>query len=119
MTQVSSNNDKPNAKAEEKSLEKWVPTLATKEDLYDALDKALDYRGDITITLKDGAKVVCYVFNRETKIPEPYIEVFPADKDEKVKIHYKDIAALAFTGIDTAAGKSWAAWIEKYKAKNG
>ncbi len=34
---------------EQKSLEKWTPVLASKEDLYDALEKAFDYRGDITI----------------------------------------------------------------------
>ena len=27
------------------------------------------------------------------------------------------IAALAFTGRDTAAGKSWEAWIKKYAEK--
>jgi hypothetical protein len=101
----------------EKSLEKWVPTLATKDELYDALDKAFDYRGDITITLKDGNKIVGYIFNREPKAAEPFIEMFPADKDEKIKVLYKDVAALAFTGVDTAAGKSWAAWVQKYKEK--
>jgi hypothetical protein len=102
---------------EEQSLEKWKPTLATKEELYDALDKALDYRGDITVTLKSGVSQVVYVYNREAKAPEPYIEVYPADKDEKVRIYYKDIAGLHFSGIDTAAGKSWAVWMAKYSAK--
>ena len=102
---------------EEKSLEKWVPALASKEDLYDALDKAFEYRGDITITLKNGSKMVGYVFNRESEAPEPFIEMFPADKDVKTQIFYKDVAALNFSGIDTASGKSWAAWIAKYKAK--
>ncbi|HYG76333.1 MAG TPA: hypothetical protein VEK08_15110 [Planctomycetota bacterium] len=102
---------------ENKSLEKWVPSLATKEELYDALDKAFDYRGDITIKLKDGTSLVGYVFNRTSNVAEPFIEMFPADKDVKTKVFYKDIASLAFTGIDTAAGKSWAAWVEKYKAK--
>ena len=30
------------------------------------------------------------------------------------KIAYADIAALAFSGRDTAAGKSWEAWVKKY-----
>ena len=102
---------------EEKSLEKWNPSVATKEELYDALDKALDYRGDITVTLQDGTKKVVYVFNKETKKGEPYIDVFPAEKDEKEKIYFKDIAGLFFSGVDTAAGKSWAVWMAKYKAK--
>ena len=32
-------------------------------------------------------------------------------------IAYSDIAALAFTGKDTAAGKSFEAWVKKYQAK--
>ena len=32
-------------------------------------------------------------------------------------IPYSDIAALAFTGRDTAAGKSWEAWVKKYVEK--
>ena len=123
MSQSSTNTAQPTAPIksvlEGQSLEKWKPELATKEELYDALDKALDYRGDITVTLKSGAQQVVYVFNREAKAPEPYIEVYPADKDEKIRIYYKDIAGLHFTGIDTAAGKSWAVWMAKYTAKEG
>src|SRR4051812_5657593 len=100
----------------EKSLEKWAPALASKDELYDALEKAFDYRGDITITTKDQRKIVGYIFNREPKAPEPYIELFPADRDEKIKVFYKDVAGLNFSGIDTAAGKSWAVWLEKYNA---
>ena len=102
---------------EQKSLEKWTPSLASKNELYDALEKAFDYRGDITITLKDEAKIVGYIFNRESNAPEPYAELFPSDKDEKIKVFYKDIAGLFFSGVDTAAGKSWAVWVEKQKAK--
>ena len=102
----------------QKSLEKWVPALATREELYDALEKAFDYRGDITITTKDNGKIVGYIFNRETKAPEPYVELYPEDSDEKIKVFYKDVAALSFSGFDFAAGKSWAAWVEKYNAKH-
>jgi hypothetical protein len=34
-----------------------------------------------------------------------------------VSIPYAEIAALAFTGRDTAAGKSWEAWVRKYWEK--
>jgi hypothetical protein len=30
---------------------------------------------------------------------------------------YSEVAALAFTGQDTAAGKSFAAWVKKYNEK--
>lgn len=103
---------------EHKSLEKWAPTLSNQTELYDALEKAFDYRGDITITTKDNQQIVGYIFNRESAAPEPFIELFPADRDEKIKVFYKDVAGLNFSGVDTAAGKSWAVWMAKQNAKH-
>jgi len=39
------------------------------------------------------------------------------DTNDRKKIAYADIAALAFTGRDAAAGKSWEAWVKKYWEK--
>jgi len=38
----------------------------------------------------------------------------PQNASQKISIAYSDIAALAFSGRDTAAGKSWEAWVRKY-----
>jgi hypothetical protein len=40
--------------------------------------------------------------------------VLPKNGDAKIAIPYSEIQALAFTGRDTAAGKSWEAWLRKY-----
>jgi hypothetical protein len=45
------------------------------------------------------------------------VRVMPKGRNEKIIIPYSDIAALAFTGKDTAAGKSFAAWVKKYWEK--
>jgi hypothetical protein len=45
------------------------------------------------------------------------VRPYPKNSDEKLSISYADIAALAFTGRDTAAGKSWEAWMKKYAAR--
>jgi hypothetical protein len=42
---------------------------------------------------------------------------FPKNGAEKVSVRYSEIAGLAFTGRDTAAGKSWEAWMKKYREK--
>lgn len=97
------------------SLEKWVPVISGEADLLDALEKAFDYRGDITLKLKSGEELVAYVFNRDHE--KKFLQVYPRDVDEKRVIQYAEIESLSFTGIDTAAGKSWKAWMEKYKAK--
>ena len=41
----------------------------------------------------------------------------PSASAQKVSIAYSDIAALAFTERDTAAGRSWEAWVRKYWEK--
>ncbi len=100
-------------------LQGWVPELASDEDLRAALEKAFDYRGDVTITRKSGATVEGYLFDRRkgTTLNDSAVRIVPKDSDERVAIAYSDIAALAFTGRDTAAGKSWEAWVRKYKEK--
>src|SRR5581483_5332814 len=87
--------------------------------LRQALEKAFDYRGDITITKKDGSKVEGYLFDRRTgaTLNDSVVRLYPKNSNEKVAISHADIAALAVTGRDTAAGKSWEAWMKKYAEK--
>jgi len=100
-------------------LEGWVPELAAEEEIRQALEKAFDYRGDVTITRKDGSKVEGYIFDRRTgkTLADSAVRLFPKDTDQKISIAYSDIAALAFSGRDTAAGKSFEAWVRKYWEK--
>jgi len=100
-------------------IEDWVPELATEEDLRSALEEAFDYRGDVTITRKDGTLVEGYVFDRRSgaTLAESVVRLIPQNSSQKIAIAYSEIAALAFTGRDTAAGKSWEAWVRKYWEK--
>jgi hypothetical protein len=101
-------------------LEGYIPSLATDDEIRAALEKAFDYRGDITITRKDGTKIEGYLFDRRSngaKLADCTVRLFPKDRDEKIAISYADIAALEFTGRDTAAGKSFETWVKKYQAK--
>ena len=116
----------PESNAEEhlgvvhENLEGWVPTLASVSEIHEAVEKAFDYRGDLTITLKDGRKIEGYIFDRKIKGPsltDCFIRVMPKDRPNKLSIAYSEIAGLAFTGRDTAAGKSFAAWVKKYNEK--
>jgi hypothetical protein len=119
----------PKASAEElenapgtihENLEGWIPSLATEGEIRDAFEKAFDYRGDLTITLKDGEKVEGYLFDRTNDgatLADCFVRVKPKNRPDKIKIPYSEIAALAFTGKDTAAGKSFDAWVKKYWEK--
>ena len=101
---------------EHENLEGWIPKLDSETDLRTALEKAFDYRGDVTLTLKDGSKVEGYIFDRTTSntLVDSFVRLFLKDRHEKVSVRYSDIAHLAFTGKDTAAGKSFETWLKKY-----
>jgi hypothetical protein len=100
-------------------LEGWIPALATDQEITEALEKAFDYRGDITVTRKDGSQVIGYLFDRRTgvSLADSFVRIIPVNEKTKVSITYSDIAAIAFSGRDTAAGKTFEAWVKKYWEK--
>ena len=105
--------------AEREKLEGWIPELASPEELRAALERAFDYRGDVQITRKDGSKVEGYIFDRRNgrTLADSYVRLLPKDGGAKTAISYADIAALAFTGRDMAAGKGWETWVHQYWEK--
>ena len=100
-------------------IEGWVPELATETELREALEKAFDYRGDVTVTQKDGTKIEGYIFDRVTgsTLSASFVRILPKGGGGRLKIAYSDIAALVFSGRDPAAGKGWDAWVKKYWEK--
>jgi len=108
---------------ERENLEGWIPELATEAEVREALEKAFDYRGDVTVTLKNGTTVEGYLYDRrsEPTMEASLVRIIPTPKAgvpvERVMVSYADIAALQFTGRDTAAGKTFEAWIKKYWEK--
>ncbi len=104
---------------ERENLEGWIPELASDEEIRAALEKAFDYRGDVSITLKTGEKIEGYIFDRRTgtSLSDSLVRLYPKSGNQKISVSYADIAALAFTGKDTAAGKTWEAWMKKYNEK--
>jgi hypothetical protein len=104
---------------EKENLEGWIPSLASDTEIREALEKAFDYRGDVTITRKDGSVVEGYLFDRRSgsSLADSFVRIIPAKDRTKLNVSYGDIAALAFTGRDTAAGRTFEAWVKKYWEK--
>ena len=104
---------------EREGLQGWIPELASEEEIRQALEKAFDYRGDITLTKKDGTVIEGYIFDRKTgkSLHDSLVRLLPKDSNQRQMIPYADIAALNFSGRDTAAGKSYEAWVRKYWEK--
>jgi hypothetical protein len=105
--------------SEHEQLEGSVPDLASEEDVRAALEKAFDYRGDVTLTLKSGERIEAYIFNRQTgaTLADSYVHYFTPKASEKLRVSYADIARLEFSGKDRAAGKHWEDWVKAYNEK--
>jgi hypothetical protein len=95
------------------SLEGFVPEIGPYLTLEEVIEFAFDYRGNTTIVRTDGTEVVGYVFNRNTLVPEPFIQFFDDKGEGPFTLPYAQIATIRFTGKDMAAGNSWKAWMER------
>ncbi len=104
----------PSAHAE--SLQGAVFTFQSEQDRRDGIDKAFDYRGDVTLTIR-GQPLEGYLFNRDAAVVPPRVEIFVKGDETPQVIPYADIEAIAFTGKDPADGKSWAAWVTKKESE--
>ncbi len=101
------------------TLEGLALQAASDAELRAALEKAFDYRGDVTITKKDGGSVEGYIFDRRVgaTLAESVVRIYPKNQGVKISVSWSDIAGLAFSGRDMAAGKSWEAWVKNYMEK--
>ena len=102
------------------SLEGLRPPMETDEQIRAAIEQAFDYRGDVTISLRDGSVLEGYIFDRNSKgktLADCRLRLIPKDGEEKQKLRYSDLAAIVFSGRDTAAGKSFETWVKKYRDK--
>ncbi len=100
-------------------LEGWIPEMASDEEVRSALEKAFDYRGDVTITLKNGEKIEAYIFNRKTgaSLADSWVQYYAQNVPDKLKVSYAEVARLEFSGKDRAAGKHWEDWVKAYNEK--
>lgn len=92
--------------------------LADEATAMAVLEKAFDYRGDVTLTLKSGGTVAGYLFDRRRgpTLRESHVRLMPLEGD-KVAVAYDQITRIAFSDRDPAAGKSFETWVKKYVEK--
>jgi hypothetical protein len=99
------------------SLEGRVFKPASFDEVAEAVDLAFDYRGDVTLSLKSGESLCGYIFNRRVDGSESCLELFSVENPNAIVVRFGEIAAIAFTGEDTASGKSWEAWMAKKESE--
>ena len=86
-------------------------------NLEEIVEVAFDYRGDVTVLLRDEDDLVGYLANRSfgrSAQAESWVEVFPAAGGARRRISLAAIRGLILSGKDVASGKSWENWLKKY-----
>ncbi|MDO8528140.1 MAG: hypothetical protein Q7T03_10715 [Deltaproteobacteria bacterium] len=81
-------------------------------NLEQLIDKAFDYRGDVTLDLKSGQHIEGYIFNRDHA--KQTLTLFIKGESTPKPLAYTEITDIRFTGENTAAGKSWEDWKTKH-----
>ncbi len=102
------------------TLQGWSADLTALDDASraDIIEKAFDFRGDITITLASGKTVVGYLFDRRRArtLAESVLRLLPAEGDQPVAVPFADVRGIEF-GKDAAHGKTWENWVKRYIEK--
>lgn len=94
---------------------------ATVSTLEAQIEAAYHYRGNVTLTLRDGVRIDGFIFNREFHNPklseDQFVEVFLAGSGARQKVPIAAIQSVTLTGEDHAAGKSYHEWLAKQHVK--
>lgn len=102
----------------EEGLQGWVPSLATPAEVRAAIEKAFEYRGNVTLALRDGRRLEGYVFDRREggdDLSRCTLRLIPTEGEDKISVAYGDIVRLEFSGRDAAEGKSFELWSKRHR----
>ena len=80
------------------------------------LEAVVDYRGDVTLVLTDGTELECFVFSRSSGGADALHCMFKGEEQTR-NVPIDTIREIRFSGKDTAHGKSFERWIERYIEK--
>ncbi|MBM4111194.1 MAG: hypothetical protein FJ254_07570 [Phycisphaerae bacterium] len=83
------------------------------------LDSIRDFRGDVTLDLRDGATLEGFVFDVIVggDLDSCALRLLVPGDATRRSVAGREIAAIRITGRDAAAGKSWENWVRRYAEK--
>lgn len=95
------------------TLEGRVLKIESPADLPEVLRLAFDYRGDVTLHLRDGSTVEGFLFNHNARTGAVQIFVTNGKTSDPRELDASAITSIHFSGADAAFGKSWDDWNKK------
>ena len=96
------------------TLEGWMPEIGPALSLAEVVEKAFDYRGNVTVIRTDGSETQGYLFNRNADGPVPFVQLFDLNGGGPHTIFYREIRTLLHEEVEarTSAAEVAAAWRE-------
>jgi len=102
----------PAASKQDTSEEDRAPTRGfAAQATPESLRAAFEYRGDVTLKLSDGSEYTGYISN----LTRDGLELWCKGEAVPQKLPLDGIRHVAFTGRDTASGRSWETWVRKHE----
>ena len=90
-------------------------------DIERQIEAAYDFRGHVTIKMKDGSTVEGFIFNRQLANPklkkDNFIEVVIKGSGDMKQFDIAGVQAVELTGEDCAEGNSYANYLKKKAAQ--
>jgi hypothetical protein len=81
------------------------------EPLEALVERAFDYRGDVTVVTIDGEELVGFLANRNGDVQDPFVQLLESGRPDPRTLRYAEIRTIRFTGNDPAAGNRHATWL--------
>lgn len=94
----------------QKAHEGWDPELRSPEDVFHVTEEAFDYRGNVTVTTRDGERIEGYVFDRRQKerLEDSELRIIPDRNGEDNRtVSYADVKRIEFSGKDATEKNPW------------
>lgn len=127
LAELQRKHDEAHARRDEQAsddtLEGTQPELDSESAVRKAIEDAFSYRGDVSLLLTDDRVMHGFVFDRRpgATLAESTFRLIPAawkaDVTDRQSYRYDELVAIKFSGKDAAAGRTWEAWVAKYREK--
>jgi hypothetical protein len=105
--------DKSHATIGRSELEGRVIEPSTRPELDEAIRLAFDYRGDVSLRLKDGSNIEGFVYNHSPQTGTLSLFIKEGKDSVPKDVRHDDVQAVIFSGPDVAFGSSWDEWQNK------
>jgi hypothetical protein len=89
--------------------------MTERESLREAIRRAVDYRGDVTVVRTDGGAIEGFAFDACLDgSADECVRLLAPEASRPEVVRLAEIESVSLSGKDAATGRSWESWIRRY-----